>query len=430
MRRVLPQGIAGRFLLLLTAALLAANLVALGVLALDRGQQDRIALRDREIERIVSLVPVVEALPREARARVVGEASTRATVVTLDAVPLVRRASSEPQARAVTAAIEEALPGRVVQAVAGERRGGLAISIRLSGDGPQPWLNLRTRGGPPAGAPIEPGALLVVLGLSLVATLGVAWLFLRRLVRPLRRLEAATRAAGRGDRSVRVAEDGASELRALAAAFNAMQSDIARFDAERMRTMGAVGHDLRTPITSLRIRAEMLDPQDGAPMIRTLDEMTVMADGLVAFARGAGEAEPLAPVDLADLLTRLAETRGATLASVVPVQVPGRPVALGRLFGNLVDNALRYGGGARLSLARDGGQAVVTVSDDGPGIDAGRLERMFDPFVRGDGSRSADTGGAGLGLSIARTIAQAHGGEIRLANRPGGGLDAVVRLPI
>ncbi len=214
-----------------------------------------------------------------------------------------------------------------------------------------------------------------------------------------------------------------------AAAFNDMQARIARFDAERMRTLAAVGHDLRTPLTSLRIRAEMLDEPDAAPMIRTLEEMTVMADGLVAYARGTAEAEPVQDVDLAALLARLCEDRGAPLAVDAPAIVRGRPVALGRAIGNLVDNALRYGGAARVLLSRAASEAVVTVEDNGPGIPEDRLAAVFEPFVRGEDSRSADIGGAGLGLSIARGIVAAHGGDVALENRAEGGLRATVRLP-
>ena len=218
----------------------------------------------------------------------------------------------------------------------------------------------------PTGA--GPGVFLIVLGLSLASVLGVALLYVRRLTRPLGDLAEAARAAGRGDRTARVAEDGPREMRDAAAAFNDMQGRIARFDAERMRTLAAVGHDLRTPITSLRIRAELLDEADAAPMIRTLDEMTVMANGLVAYARGAGEAEAIESIDLALLLARLCEERGAGLKAEAAIAVMARPVALGRAIGNLIDNAVRYGGAARVRLSRDAGEAVIAIEDDGPGI--------------------------------------------------------------
>ncbi len=230
---------------------------------------------------------------------------------------------------------------------------------------------------------------------------------------------------------MRLPEEGPRELRAAASAFNDMQARIARFDAERMRTLAALGHDLRTPLTSLRIRAEMLDEDalsDG--MVRTLDEMTVMADGLVAFAKGSRDAEEPQAIDLAPYLGRLCQERGATFEAQSEAVVQGRPVALGRALGNLINNAIRYGGAATVRLSRDGAQAVIAVEDRGPGITPERLEAVFEPFVRGEDSRSQETGGAGLGLSIARNIIAVHGSTIQLQNRAEGGLRAVVYFPL
>jgi signal transduction histidine kinase len=206
---------------------------------------------------------------------------------------------------------------------------------------------------------------------------------------------------------------------------------IARFDAERMRTLGAVGHDLRTPITSLRIRAELLEDTDLRDnMVRTLDEMAVMADGLVGFAKGAREDEPVQDISLPAFLAQLAADRGATFAGGPALFMRARPVALTRAVGNLVDNALRYAGNANLQLAQDGKNAVIRVADSGPGLPPERLEAVFAPFVRGDDSRSVETGGAGLGLSIAQTIVQGMGGTISLANAQPSGLVATIRLPL
>jgi signal transduction histidine kinase len=244
-------------------------------------------------------------------------------------------------------------------------------------------------------------------------------------------LAEAAAAAGQGDRTIRLPEEGPRELRTAAAAFNDMQARIARFDAERMRTLAAVGHDLRTPITSLRIRAEMLDDDDlREPMVRTLDEMTVMADGLVAYAKGSRDTEDTQRMDLAPFLRRLCEERGAAFVAGAEVAVVGRPVALGRAIGNLIENALRYGQSATVRLDRDEREAILLVEDKGPGIPPERLEAVFEPFVRGEDSRSQETGGAGLGLSIARNIVLAHGGAIRLENAAEGGLRVSVRLPL
>ena len=449
-RRFLPDGVAARFVLLLAAALVVANLVALALLSFERGRLDRAIRIDREVERIVSLVPAIEDADPRARNRVARDASTRFSRVSVDPQPQVDAGLADARSTALTRTLAEALGGRMVRAAISTRpargdparkeprwgeqgiRETVAVSIALSvpaGAGPQ-WMNVASRGGRARPRAPDEGISLIVLGLSLVSVLGVGYAYVRRLTRPLDDLARAARAAGRGDRSARVTEDGPREMREAAAAFNDMQGRIGRFDAERMRTLAAVGHDLRTPITSLRIRAEMLDEPDGAPMIRTLDEMTVMADGLVAYARGAGDAEAVARVDLRPMIARLCEERGATLEPGPDVAINGRPVALGRAFGNLVDNAVRYGGAARVGLSRDDAGAVVTVEDDGPGIPASRIAAVFEPFVRGEDSRSAQTGGAGLGLSIARSIIGAHGGAVTLENRASGGLRATVRLPV
>lgn len=431
-RRLVPDGLAGRFALLLVAALIIVNLVAAALLSSERQRFGREIGEGRTIERLALIVPLVAAAPPPERARIADLAGDRFARVTLGSDPLVGPDESDERATAQLAATLAALGAEPAELRAritsGGRDGRVLLSVRLGGPG-ETWLNVRTRplGSPP---PSNPVPFLRVLLVSLAAVLIVAVWFIRHLTRPLAALAAAARAAGRGDRLARVPEVGARELRESAHAFNEMQSRIARFDAERTRTLAAVGHDLRTPITSLRIRAEMLDEADRDPIVRTLDEMTVMADGLVAYARGQADAEEMADIDLAALLDRLCAERGAAMTPAPPLVVRGRPVALSRAFGNLIDNALRYGGAARARLERRGAEALVTIEDDGPGIPAGRIEAMFEPFVRGEASRSAETGGAGLGLSIARGIARAHGGGLRLVNRPEGGLCAEVSLPL
>ncbi|MDK3074600.1 ATP-binding protein [Sedimentitalea sp. JM2-8] len=445
LRRYLPSSLAGQFVLLLGVALVAANLVALGLLSFERDRLDRAAREGREIERIVSLLPAIEAADPARRKAIAREASTRFSRVSVESSPIVKDIPSAPRSRGLTQRLSEEFPGRTVRGAIFVRgvtgrpdrhEGGetIAVSVLLAGPetatrAPQ-WLNVVARGNrrPPPGVREE--VFFMVLGLSLVSVLGVGVLFVRRLTRPLGQLAAAAAAAGRGDRSARVPEDGAREMRAAAAAFNDMQTRIGRFDAERMRVLAAVGHDLRTPITSLRIRAELLDAAEAEPIVRTLDEMTVMADGLIAYAKGAGDAEEMQPVDLAALLGPLCEDRGATLRTDAGATVSARPVALKRAIGNLVDNAIRYGGQATVTLGREAGAAVIRIEDSGPGIPPERLKSVFDPFVRGEDSRNPETGGAGLGLSIAQAIVSAHGGQIALTNRDTGGLCAIVTLPV
>lgn len=279
----------------------------------------------------------------------------------------------------------------------------IAITIPLSArEGQAEWLNVVTSGVSPRPGRVDGKPLLTILALSLLCVLGVGIVLARRLTKPLRQLSRAAQAAGRGDRTARVPEEGAREMRDAARAFNAMQSEISQFDAERMRMLAAVGHDLRTPMTSLRIRTEMVvDEEQREAMVRTLDEMTVMADGLVNYAREGQDAEKMKPLDLGDLLKQLCADRGATYNGAAGIQVMGRRVGIGRAIGNLIDNAVRYGGAATVTLSQDKKNAIITVDDIGPGIPPDCLEDMFHPFTRGDGSRSLETGGAGLGLSIA-----------------------------
>lgn len=440
LRRLLPDGLAGRFALLLGLALIAANLVALALFSVERARLDRAALIGREMERIVSMVPVIEAAEPDRRGAIAHQASTRLSRISVERRPVVTEDPADPRAAALSRSLTEALPGRIVRAdvmLRGDRNGprkgaAVAISIELQASGnesPQ-WLNAVSRDGPPGPPGVDGKVFVIVLGLSLVFVLGVGLLFVRLLTRPLRDLARAARAAGHGDRTIRVAERGAREMREAAGAFNDMQARIARFEAERMRTLAAVGHDLRTPITSLRIRAELLDADEAAPMIRTLEEMTVMAEGLVAYAKGAGDAEQTQTVDLGALLARLCEERGATFAPAARVHVCARPVTLGRALGNLIDNAIRYGGAARVRLVRQDDEAIIAVEDNGPGIAPEHLGMVFEPFVRGEESRSTETGGVGLGLSIARSIVTSHGGIVTLENSATGGLTATVRLPV
>ncbi len=427
---VRPLGLAARFALLLALALVVANLVALSVLALQRERFDARATGDRDLARSLGLVPVFEAAPAALWPEILRRARRHGADLTLGPQPLADPPAADTAASGLTRRLSDALDGRAVQ-VARAGPDSLAISVAVQGpDGPV-WLNLRTTEADDGEDPAPGLALGLILLVSLVAVLAVGLIFLRGLTRPLRALERAAEAAGAGDRSARVPVRGAREVQAVATAFNAMQERIAAFEAERLRMVGAVGHDLRTPITSLRLRAEMLDDDaERDPMVATLDEMAVMADGLVAYARGGTEAEAAGPLPLRPLLARLAAERGAELAPGAEATVRGRPVALGRAVGNIVDNALRYGGAARIALTVEGSMAVVRIADDGPGLPDALLATVFDPFVRGEDSRSAETGGAGLGLSIARQIVTAHGGAIALENTVPRGLCAVIRLPL
>ena len=439
-----PGGLAGQFALVLVLALLAANVLAALLFNSERGRALRDARRFAQLERIVALVPALDTLTPDLRRQVLRATTTRRARLESAADPLVAATTANDIASALAAAIGERLEPpdtrdvRVALHAAGRRRwqrriAGLDVSVRLD-DGS--WLNARLA--PPRGPPAVPrGPVILTLGLSFAAVLAVGLLFAWRLVGPIRALEAAAVRAGRGDRDARAPERGPREVRKAAAAFNAMQAAMARFERERARTAAAVGHDLRTPITSLRIRAEMLDDEAlRKPMVRTLDEMRVMADSLLQWGRAGAEAEPAETVDVAHILAGLCDEaqNAATYEGPASCPVRGRPVALRRALGNLLDNAHRYGDTANARIDERDATVTITISDDGPGMAEAQLEAVLEPFARGEESRSRDTGGTGLGLAIARDILREHGGTLTLRNRTNAdgevlGLEAVATLP-
>jgi signal transduction histidine kinase len=263
----------------------------------------------------------------------------------------------------------------------------------------------------------------------------VAALLVRGIVAPLRRLARAADAIGYTLEPPPIAEDGPNEVRQVARAFNAMQRRIARLILDRTQALAAVSHDLRTPITRLRLRAGFIqDAEIQTSIDRDLDEMEAMVGTTLAYISGEADTETPRPTDLPALLETLvdAETDLGHVASYVGpahLTVMVRPVSVKRAFANLIANAIAYGGAARVTLhqARDG--PVVTIDDDGPGIPEADLRRVFDPFVRLESSRNRGTGGVGLGLTIARRAVEAEGGTVTLVNRKGGGVSARVALP-
>jgi signal transduction histidine kinase len=196
-----------------------------------------------------------------------------------------------------------------------------------------------------------------------------------------------------------------------------------------------MSHDLRTPITRLRLRVESIEDEAlRTRCVEDLDEMTRMVRGALSLFRGLNDEEQTVPVDIDALLRELQRQYEEVKASVAiegraAAPFPGKPLALKRCLGNLVDNALQYGARATLAVTDSGDQLTIRVLDEGPGIPAAELELVFEPFYRLESSRNRATGGTGLGLSIARDVAQAHGGSLTLANRSTGGLEATLVLP-
>ncbi|NKC31750.1 ATP-binding protein [Falsiroseomonas selenitidurans] len=316
------------------------------------------------------------------------------------------------------------------------RPGRLVVSLRFPDQG---WLNLRLEMPPPR--PWHSETFLFAFVLMTLAAGGLTLWAVRRLTRPVAALAAAADRLGRDVNATPLPESGPEEVATAARAFNTMAERIRRFVGDRTQMLAAIGHDLKTPITRLKLRAEFLDDEEQRrKMLADLDEMEAMIAATLAFARDDSTREPSVPVDLVSLCrTVLDETADArpefadfiTYAGPEHLTVTARPGSLKRALANLVGNAVAYGGSAMLRLSPPlGGIVRIAVEDDGPGVPEADLETVFQPFRRLEASRNRETGGTGLGLPIARNIFRAHGGDVVLRNRPGGGLQALATMPV
>jgi two-component system OmpR family sensor kinase len=289
---------------------------------------------------------------------------------------------------------------------------------------------------PPRGL-LSPWQQRVLLGLliSMLLLAPLVWWMARRLTRPIRVFADAAERLGADPDAEPLTPSGPSEVRTAIHAFNDMQASLRNHMRQRTQTVAAIAHDLRTPLTRLRFRAEQAPDAVRDRMAADIEEMDALISQAMAFVRGETTPERREALDLdalaADSVAGFAET-GAAVAfdggGALPVLAD--PAALRRALDNLIGNAVKYGSGARVTAFARDGAAVVTVEDDGPGLPDDELETVFEPFHRGERSRSRETGGAGLGLTVARQAARAAGGDVTLANRQTSGLVANLSLPL
>jgi signal transduction histidine kinase len=312
----------------------------------------------------------------------------------------------------------------------GPPRDELDITIALPDGATVAFQSDMPRAGPPL-----PRRIFVELGLLTLGLGAVLYVMARTITRPLADLASAAEAVGGGARHLPLRETGARELRDATRAFNTMQERLHRYLDSRTRVLSAMSHDLRTPLTRLKLRVESLD--DDALRERfnaDLDEMQRMVTGALNLFRGMNHDELPKPVAVDELVAELQRELAEVgtrieVAGGKPAPIVARPSALKRCISNLLTNAAKYGENPRVEIEDGVRELVVRVLDDGPGIPAEMLEQVFEPFFRLESSRNADTGGVGLGLSIARDVAQAHGGSLTLRNRAPHGLEATLRLP-
>jgi signal transduction histidine kinase len=313
------------------------------------------------------------------------------------------------------------------------RPGELGIEIALR-DGK--WLAVTTSDFK-LEPPLPPGVGWALLFAPLLLLVGLtSALTARRLARPISAFAAAAERFGMGAEAIPLPERGPREVRTAIRAFNRMQERLRRFIDDRTQMVAAMSHDLKTPLTRLRLRAELIrNEAQRRKMLTDMDDMTAMIESTLAFVRDDAKRESPLLVDLGALVESVCENAidagGAVeVTARQAFNVTCRPIAISRAVANLVDNAIKYGGRARVTLESGEDRAIVTVEDDGPGIPEGEREKVFAPFYRLEGSRNRDTGGVGLGLAVARTTAREHGGDVTLGIGEAGGLRARLELPV
>ncbi len=318
----------------------------------------------------------------------------------------------------------------------------LIAAVRMQADGP--WLLVRV-----AVPPKDPWLLVTLIAQTLfiyAALVGAMALILRRIARPLAALtNRVTVFAETRDADGQIVPEGPEDMRQLIEAHNAMEQRIIALINEKDVMLGAIGHDLKTPLSALRVRIECVeDDAERDKMAKTIEDITHSLDDILSLARVGRPSDPVEQTDLSALIASIVEEyedmgAAVTMDDMRRLALPLRATWLRRALRNLIDNALRYGQSASVTMDRESHEgrdhAVIRVSDAGAGIPEGRIEEMFQPFTRGEPSRNTTTGGAGLGLTLARAIAAQHGGWLDLANRHDGtgaitGLVATLRLPL
>jgi signal transduction histidine kinase len=294
------------------------------------------------------------------------------------------------------------------------------------------WLVIESRQSFPT-----PWQQRILLWLAICASLCVplAWVYARWLAAPIRQFAEAADRLGGDPGAAELDVSGPAEVRMAGEAFNRMQDRLQRYIENRTTIVGAVAHDLRTPLARMRFLLETPTDDMRQRLAREIDEMDAMVGATMAFVRDSTAKAARADLDLPSLLETLAddaaeEGHDVAVVDLAPAVVHGDPVGLRRLFDNVIRNGIKFATCVRLHLRVEGDEAVVEVVDDGPGLPPHDLERVFEPFYRGEASRSRETGGIGLGLAVVRSIARAHGGDAVMINRPSGGLICRVRLPL
>ena len=442
--RIWPRSLATRTAVILLIGLALVELVGLTIHTMSRLDLQRLARAEEIALRVSSVYRSIAVAPPEQRTTALQELESGAGLsATLDPVAVTSDLEPSPPEfqRAIRISMQftfvpPALRWRelTIRGSVTDRR--MLISMRFP-DGE--WLNVHLRVRPML--PIPSGPTLVAFVLMMIGTTALVIWAVQQFSVPMRTLAQAAERLGLDVNAGPLPERGSAEAMKAAVAFNTMAARIRRFVQDRTFLLTAIGHDLRTPITRLKLRAEWMDDEEQQrKMLMDLDELEGMVAATLAFGRDDANAEAPTAFDMTELLRTILDEAGDArphLADQISYEGPGhqvvqaRPAAMKRALTNLVLNALNYGGGARVTQQppRDG-VLTILIEDEGPGIPASELDRVFEPFHRLEASRNRETGGTGLGLPIARNILRAHGGDVVLANRAGAGVKAIVTLPV
>lgn len=444
-RRFRPSSLAGQIILVVAVALFVAQAVNFVLLFRERERQRLIIATAPAVARVIDAIDrqagranpfppperiVYSPVPPHHAGKRRMDIEDRASDMLEDAGLAVREVRAIEQSGERSGGHRHMADGRWIRGL-GPPRDILFLSVRYE---QERWVTAQTR--LPRHLPRFMGALvgqtLVLYVIVLVPLLFVG----RRIARPLRDLTRSAEQFASTGAAEPVEERGPGDVRRLTTAFNAMRSRLLAMLTEKDRMLGAIGHDLRTPLASLRVRAESVeDDNERARMTETILEMNRMLDDILSLARMGRSMEPVQKTDLAALADAVVEDfielgHAVDMADSQRTVASVKPQLLKRALRNLIENAIKYGGGAHVALIRDDDGLRIDVADDGPGMPEERMAEMMEPFTRMEGSRSRDTGGAGLGLALVRAIMGEHGGELRLANRPEGGLCASLVLPL
>ena len=461
MSRLLPKSLFGQTLLILLGGLILSHAVGSWIYTMDREQAVRAVGGFAAAQRIANLTRLVQETPPERRERLVAALSDQSFRVSVSAQPPATTSGDDDAP--VALAIKDFLVDRLSLAPARQPRVSAAGSDGpafggwhlMMGRGPMmhgfgpfgsfrdlqvavplpdgQWLSFATA--LPGSGPSFSRQFLLSMGIMAVIILGVSILAVRRVTTPLASLSSAAERLGNDLNAAPMAETGTIETRQASRAFNTMQARLRSLIETRTRMLAAISHDLRTPLTLLRLRAENIEnASEREKMLATIAEMDAMVAATLAFARDEARTEPRRRTDLTALLASTVDDMADTGLPVAmkpaePLVCECQPAALKRALTNLLDNAVKYGKRAGAAIHSTPHAIEITIDDDGPGIPEAELARVFQPFYRVEGSRSRETGGIGLGLAIALSIVQGHGGQLTLSNRREGGLRAAVTLP-